>query len=133
MTDTDKKRIAEIAKKHGLALVVLFGSQATGHTHKKSDVDIGFISDRAIDYRENYEVSTELARIFKNQDVELVNLGNVSPELKKQVADQGIVLYEADSMIFDLFKVHAFRVYIDTKPLRFYRDARLKDFIQKYV
>ncbi len=133
ITDSEKNKIAEIAKRHKLALVVLFGSQATGHTHKKSDVDIGFIPDREIDYRENYEISMELARIFKNLDVELVNIYETAPDFKKQITDTGIVLYEADKSVFDLFKIHAVRIYMETKPLRLYREIYIKNFLQKYA
>lgn len=128
----DKREITEVAKRHGLALVVLFGSQATGHTHKKSDVDIGYIADRDIDYRENYNISLELARIFKNPDVELVNLKNVSPEFKKQVAGTGIVLYD-DASRFDSFSIYAHRIYMETKPLRAYRDFYIKNFLKNYA
>ncbi|MEK7621807.1 MAG: nucleotidyltransferase domain-containing protein [Patescibacteria group bacterium] len=133
INEVDKGKIAEIAKHHGLELVVLFGSQATGHTHKKSDVDIGYIAHRVIDYRENYDISLELARIFKNPDVELVNLNNVSPALKKQVADQGIVLLEAEKGKFDFFSIKANRAYIETKPLRLYQHQFINDFIKEYA
>lgn len=128
-----KREIAIIAKKYELALVVLFGSQATGHTHSKSDIDIGFIAREEIDYRESYDINRALACVFKNTNIEEVNLRNVSPELKKQVAEEGILLYEENSSIFDLFKIHAFRSYMDTKPLRLYRAIRLKKFLQTYA
>lgn len=133
LTGEIKLKIVEIAKKYGFKLVVLFGSQATGRVHKKSDVDIGYLSERAIDYRELYDITLELSRIFNNPDIELVNLNNVSPELKKQVADQGIVLHEDNTVLFDLFKVRAHRAYMETKPLRRYRDVYLEKFIQKYA
>ena len=41
---TKKNEMAEIAEKYGLDFIVLFGSQATGRTHPKSDVDIGLHS-----------------------------------------------------------------------------------------
>ena len=133
MSEADKEKIVEIAKSHKLKLAVLFGSQATGHTHKKSDVDVGYLADREIDYRENYDITLELARIFKNPDVELVNLNNVSPEFKKQVADTGIVLYEDNASIFDLFKIRAFKFYVENKPLRELRAASIKKFILAHV
>ncbi|MBI2100805.1 MAG: nucleotidyltransferase domain-containing protein [Candidatus Vogelbacteria bacterium] len=134
MDEADKnKKIAEIAKRHRLTLLVLFGSQATGHTHKKSDVDVGYLANREIDYRENYDISIELAKIFKNPEVELVNLENVSPALKKQVADQGIVLFEAEKGKFDFFSIHAHRAYIETKPLRLYQRQSINDFIKEYA
>lgn len=133
MTEADKRKIYEIAQKHDLALIVLFGSQATGETHGKSDVDIGFRARRDIDYRESYALSLEFARIFKNPDVELVNLYNVSPELKKQVADHGIVLFEETGTVFALFSIYAHRLYMETKPLRVYRENYVRDFLKSYA
>ncbi len=133
INEDTKQEIAIIAKKYELALIVLFGSQATGHTHPKSDTDVGFIAHKEIDYRESYDINRALARVFKNSNIEEVNLRNVSPELKKQVAEEGILLYEENSSVFDLFKIHASRSYMDTKPLRMYRAIRLKKFLQTYA
>ena len=133
MDRVDKEKIADIAKRHNLKLLVLFGSQATGHTHKQSDVDVGYLANREIDYRENYDISLELARIFKNPEVELVNINNVSPEFKKQVADTGIVLCEDDTSIFDQFRISAFKLYVESKPLREFRAASIKKFILAHV
>jgi predicted nucleotidyltransferase len=128
-----KPKIQKLAEKYGLSLVLLFGSQATGYMHKHSDIDIGYVSSRNIDYRENYDITLELMQIFRHKDVELVNIYNISPSMKKQIADTGIVLYEESPVIFDYFKMHAIREYIDTKPLRTYRDLLLKDFIKTYA
>ena len=129
----DKEKIAEVAKSHNLKLLVLFGSQATGQTHPKSDVDIGYLADRTIDYRENYDISIKLARIFNNPEVELVNLKNVSPEFKKQVADQGVVLYADNPSIFDLFKIYSFKMYVENKPIRELRRESIKNFIHAHA
>lgn len=133
MDKVDKEKIVGIAKRHNLTLMVLFGSQATGHTHKKSDVDVGYLADREINYQGNYDISLELAQIFKNPDVELVSLNNISPELKKQVADTGIVLYEDNVSIFDQFKISAFKLYVESKPLREFRATSIKKFIFAHV
>ena len=133
ITSGDKEKIAAVAKRHNLALLVLFGSQATGHTHKKSDVDVGYLADHDIDYRENYDITLELARVFKNPEVELVNLKNVSPAFKKQVADHGIVLFEDRKGTFDFFSIHANRAYIETKPLLLYQSIFVQEFINKYA
>ncbi len=134
MNRADKEKISDIAKRNNLALLVLFGSQVTGYVHKKSDVDIGYISsNQEIDYRKNYDIALELARVFRNPDVELVNLNNVSPDLKRQVANHGRVLFEERKGIFDSFSIHANRVYMETKPLRAYRDIFIKRFLENYV
>ena len=50
MIDMDKikPQIKELAEKYGLKLVMLFGSQASGKTHKESDVDFAFTADEYI-------------------------------------------------------------------------------------
>ena len=133
ITDEIRQKVRQLAEKHNLSLVVLFGSQATGRTHAKSDVDIGYASRREIDYQANYQISLELARLFKNPDVEVVNIDNLAPVFKKQVADTGILLFQDKEHLFGFYKIQAIRDYMDTKPLRLYRDARLKRFIQKYA
>ena len=42
--DKIKEKVKEIAQKYGLSFVALFGSQATGKTHQKSDIDIAYLS-----------------------------------------------------------------------------------------
>jgi len=46
--EINREKIEKIAKKYNLELMVLFGSQATGQTHSRSDVDLGVISKRLI-------------------------------------------------------------------------------------
>lgn len=133
MTEADKKRITDIAKKYELSLAVLFGSMATGHTHEKSDVDVGFLAEKEIDSREYERVTTELAAVFKNPDIQLTNLRNVSPVLKKKVADEGVVLYARNNHLFDIFQIHANKLYMETKPLRVYRDQQLKEFLEQHA
>ncbi len=133
VTEQMKKEIAPLAREYNIALLVLFGSQASGHTHEKSDIDIGFISQSDPDYRKRYEISCALARLFKHPDVELVHLNAVSPVLKKQAADQGLLLYEEKPLMFEFFKIHANRIYMETKPLRRYRDEYLNRFLQKHA
>lgn len=130
VTENLKRSVAEIAKRKGLALVLLFGSQATGNTHKFSDIDIGYISRKDLDYKENYSITIELAQVFKNKNIEFTNIYAVPPSIKKQISDTGIILYEENPSILDYFKIHALREYLDTKPLRVYRDNLIKDFIK---
>lgn len=133
ITEHMKAMLADIAREYGIALFVLFGSQATGYTHGKSDVDIGFLAEKEMNYSKRYDLSLSLARAFKHPVVELVNLNAVSPELKKQAADQGVLLYEAHPAAFEHFIVHANRLYMETKPLRQYREEFLSHFLQKYA
>ena len=133
MSEADKKKIAVIAKKHGLALVVLFGSQVSGHTHRQSDIDIGYLAARSIDYREAHAITENLMRVFQNTNIELVNLGAVPPEVNKQVADEGRVLFEEKKGAFDMFALSAHRRYMETKPLRDYRSHYIEHFLHAHA
>ncbi len=133
ITEEYKSKIRELANKYNLSLVVLFGSQATGYTHKMSDIDVGYISEEPVDYKKSYDITIELSQIFKNRSVELVNINNISPAHKKQISDTGLVLFEKNSVIYDAYKMHALREYIDTRPLRLYRDVYISNFLEKYA
>ncbi|OHA23268.1 MAG: hypothetical protein A3G52_00680 [Candidatus Taylorbacteria bacterium RIFCSPLOWO2_12_FULL_43_20] len=129
ITDDIKQRIADLAQKYGLDLVVLFGSQATGRTHPKSDVDIGYLSDQALDYQKEFAIQEDLFRLFRRTDVELVNLSRISPVMKKLVSDEGVVLYEREPGLFARFSMYAFKLFVETKKIRELRYQSLKDFI----
>lgn len=41
-------RIKELADTYGLNLVILFGSQVTGGTHRESDYDVGYAAGHTL-------------------------------------------------------------------------------------
>src|SRR3989344_3232910 len=92
-----KPKATEIARKHNLDLVVLFGSQATGKTHPKSDIDIAVISKKPFD---KFKVMDDLWKFLEREDVEVVNLANVSPTLMRAVVVDGKLLYERERAMF---------------------------------
>ena len=132
ITESQKHEIAELAKKYGLFLVVLFGSQATGKTHTGSDVDIGVIAGNDFDYKQAHALEEKLASLFKRLDIEVVNLRQVSPLLLKRVAGNGKLLYENRPGQFIRLKVRAVRAYADTAPLRSLEGPRIELFLQKH-
>jgi len=132
ITEDQKQSIATLARKHGLSLVVLFGSQATGKTHKESDVDIGVIAGEHFDYREAYAVEGELAPILKRRDAEVVNLRRVSPLLLMRAVQKGKVLHEEHPGTLVRLKVAALRRYVETAPLRRMEAPRLEHFLKKH-
>lgn len=129
-----KQKIKTLAEKHGLTLVVLFGSQARGKTHPMSDVDIGVISLRPIDFGDNYNLQLAFSSIFKRPDIEVVNLRNVFPLFLKQVSDRGIVLYEKEGGVFARLRMLAFKRYVEeAKPLLALGNKFVERFLQKHA
>lgn len=127
-----KPKIAEIAEKHGLNLVVLFGSQATGKTHKESDIDIAYAGDKKLTFDEEIQVNSDLVDSFKRDDVQLVNIRKASPLLMKQIVDHAVVLYERERNIFNSIYILAQRMFEDAVTLfdlrRHYLDYKLKEY-----
>ncbi len=114
--------IATLARQYKLEFVALFGSQATGTLHKKSDVDIAVISHSPVDA---IKLAVAFDTILGRDDVEVVNLAKASPTLMYAVARDGKVLYEENENAFLRWRVYAAKIWMDTEWLRNIRDAKL--------
>ena len=126
-----KPAVNELAQKFGLSLVVLFGSQATGKTHKKSDIDIAFLSDIKMGLYDIARMQIEFEQVLKIGKIELVDLRNSPPLLLKEIAKNSVLLYERDALAFARFKIHAFKRYMESKKLLTLRAAALDRFIKR--
>jgi predicted nucleotidyltransferase len=127
-----KPKIQEIAEKYGLSLVVLFGSQATGQTHKESDIDVAYQSDQKISFDEEIQIDADLIELFKNNDVQLVNVKKASPLFLKKIVENAIVLYEKNRGIFTDLLLYSLRMYEEAGVLFDLRDHYLKHKILQY-
>lgn len=112
-----RARVAAIAEKYHLSLVLLFGSQATGKTHKQSDVDIAYFGQGPLSLAEESELVVDLMQVFRTDAVDLVSLQNASPLLRYQIASSGRVIYERMPGLFTSFFIYALRQYEEAKPL----------------
>ena len=84
------EEILNLAKKHGIKELILFGSRARGYFNRASDIDLaargGDICRFALDVED--ETSTPLR-------YDVVDLDrNVQEDLRKMIETEGVVLYE---------------------------------------
>lgn len=128
ITELQKKKIAEIAKKYELKLVLLFGSQARGKTHRESDADIGFLSDKNMGLRQIANIQFEMTQKLKISNLELVRLAGASSLFLQQVINEGVVLYEDRPGVFTLFASYVFKRFVEEKPLRDLKEQSLRVF-----
>jgi len=124
--------IADIAKREGIDLVVLFGSAVRGRLRSESDVDIAV---RFVGGRPGFEVEARVAADLHDvlkppRELDLVVLNHVSPLLLVQVADEGVPLYEASTEVWPQFWLYARRRFEDTEKYRRRRWDALK---QRYL
>lgn len=125
-----KREIAHIAQKHRLELVVLFGSQATGRLHLKSDIDIGVLPQDASVLS---SVTEEIGDVFGRNDVEVADLSVPSPYLWHAVAKEGVLLYESKRGLFSLWRLRAMNLWYDSAWLRVKQTRYLKAWAQKHA
>ncbi|MBP9750179.1 MAG: nucleotidyltransferase domain-containing protein [Candidatus Pacebacteria bacterium] len=124
------EHLPEIARTYGLSLVILFGSQVTGQTHKESDYDIGYTSTRPLSFEEQGILISDLMRVVGVQDerlIDLVNLRTAPPLLVHLATSNAIVLYENEPTAFATLQAYAFARYIETLPLRQANYERLQE------
>lgn len=134
MIDTDKikPQIKELSEKYGLKLVILFGSQVTGRTHKESDFDIAFTADKLMGLRETAEILFDFTKELKvGSNIELINLKNASPLLLKQIAMNSLIMYEKEPHLYNLFKIYAIKRYMEERKFLKFKDLSLNKFLQK--
>ena len=130
LTEKETKELGAVAEKHGLKLLVLFGSSATGKTHKESDIDVAYLAKKDLELSEEARLIIELMPILKSQSVDLVNIHLAPPLLLYAIADHGKVLYQADPLNFYELQAYAFKRYVEAKPLFELKERRLKEYIQ---
>ena len=131
ITPKQKKNIAKIAKKHGLDLVMLFGSFAIGENRKASDLDIAVLGEKEISFKKSIDLVNEFTKVF-HENVDLAVMNHANPLLLHQVEQNAILLFGKDEKFFE-FKLRAFRRYHDYAPF-FEMEARLnKELIKQYA
>lgn len=132
MNVTDLKlKIIPLVEKYNLKLVVLFGSQASGRTHKQSDLDIAILSSSEMSFDDEFLLSDGISSISGFKEVDVVNLKTASPSLLKSAIYGGKVIYEKYPGLFSLQRMRAFKIFIEAAPLRILRDKRILESIQK--
>mgnify|MGYP001563872538 CR=1 FL=1 len=112
-----KPALEKLAEEYGLSLVLLFGSQATGKTHLRSDIDIAYFAREPLSLAEESRLIIELMGIFRTEAVDLVSLQNAPPQLRYQIARFGKTIYERKPGLFSPFYINALRQYEEAKPL----------------
>ena len=122
-----RNKLAPLFKDEELQLVLLFGSNVSGKTHKQSDIDLAFLFDRPID---TLALTNTIIQLLHNDNVDVIDLSRTSPLLRFSVVKNSIILYENQQGKFNDFFSLAFRIYIDTTKLRDAQTVAIKKFLK---
>jgi predicted nucleotidyltransferase len=124
-----KEKLHPLFEDKGLQLALLFGSTVTGGFKKqKSDVDLAFLFDQAVDI---LALTNRVIRLLHFDDVDVVDLRYASPLLRFSVVKNGRLLYERSPGLFHEFFSLTFRRYVDTKKLRDAQTEAIEYFLEK--
>jgi len=118
MYHVDAARLADIAERYGLDMVVIFGSQVSGHVRAGADIDVAVRMQRRSwgDWERELELVGELTKaITGDGDLDVVFLNGASPLLLFEVASGGVVLYQGQPTTFAQFQSYAARRYDDSR------------------
>ena len=102
-----------IAEKHGILLVLRFGSAVTGKAHPRSDVDVAVLLDRpTLSFREHADLALDLQQLFPNEEVDLAVINHADPLFLKKITDDCQILFGSVGQLQRL-KIYAFKRYQD--------------------
>lgn len=111
---SQKLKIAKIAKKFQLKLIIIFGSFANGKNRTGSDLDIAVLGFKEVSFNGQISLTNELSAVF-NKNIDLSVLNKANPLLLFQASKNPILLY-GEREDFLKFKLYAFNVYNDYTP-----------------
>jgi predicted nucleotidyltransferase len=105
--------LAEVACRHGIRLILQFGSTVDGPTHSQSDLDIALLLDTAdVSLERLGTIRHELQLCFPDQEVDLVIINRADPLLLRKITERCRLLYGPIKTLQGL-RLYAFKRYQD--------------------
>jgi len=114
LTNEQMERLEGVATKHGVDLIVLFGSMVSGKTHPRSDVDLGVRLEggREVTWQALGDLDADLEEVFPGREVDLGLINRADPLFLWQIVQKGQLLVGDPRAYADL-KMLAYKRYVD--------------------
>jgi uncharacterized protein len=113
-----RQHLSAFCRKAGIELLILYGSRVTGFATPSSDIDLA-VQPRRGSEASKLDLIYELDAIFYPEPIDLVILTpNTTPLLRYEIFFNGRVLFEEPEGLFEQGKLKAWKLYLDTAPLR---------------
>lgn len=131
MTQKQEQQIKKMAKNFGIKYLYLFGSQARGKTHLRSDFDFAVKFDKkkiedAFDAK--LKLIGKLSGILKRDDVDVVDMENSGPLLNFNIIKYGKLIYCHNKKEQIMDKVKIMQEYFDRQ---YYHDRHFKQAVEQ--
>jgi predicted nucleotidyltransferase len=123
-------QLESIARRYGLQLIVLFGSQVEGRARPDSDLDVGVLARRQFSASRRMALWSDLVRVFETE-VDLTFLSHSGPVLMNRIARYGQCVYEARPHEWQTYRSYMIRRYWDSTKFIEATERQLTDRIRE--
>lgn len=108
-----RSRFAELAQKHGVLLLVQFGSSVSGKVHPSSDLDVAVLLEHAPEsWQAHADLIADLQALFPSQEVDVSLINRADPLFLRKITERCRLLYGPEERLHEL-KIYAFKRYQD--------------------
>jgi predicted nucleotidyltransferase len=109
----DPRGLEKIAERHGVELILEFGSMVTGRIHPRSDLDLAVLIDRPVlSFEEIANLGHELQSLHSSCEVDMAIINHADPLFLKKITERCRLLYGSPRRLAEL-KIYAFKRYQD--------------------
>jgi len=127
----DEQALAHLCPRHGISLIVLFGSHVKGTARPDSDLDLGVLVDEyPLEPERELALIRDLAHALRRADIDLTVLNHANPSLCYLAARDGVPLYEREPNAFARFRFRAWKRFIDTARFRRLKSSYIEAFLR---
>lgn len=109
----DAARIDDVARRHGIRLIVQFGSTLHGRVHPRSDLDLAVLLDRVPrSLAAHADLIADLQSLFPDREVDVAIINRADPLFLRQIVERGGPVY-GPSRVWHELRMYAFKRYQD--------------------
>jgi len=104
-----------LARRHGIVLLLQFGSSVTGREHAHSDLDVAVLVERAPRTLAEYgNLIGDLQALFPQREIDVGLINHADPLFLKKITEHCVLLYGERRRLAEL-KIYAYKRYQDYK------------------
>lgn len=109
----DQSQLKDIARRHGILLLLQFGSTVTGHARPDSDLDLAVLVEHMpATLGEHGNLAADLQSIAGDRQVDLSFINRADSLFLKKILERCVLLYGSPRRLHEL-KMYAYRRYQD--------------------
>jgi len=125
------KGLDSLAQRHGIRLLLLFGSTISGQTHAGSDIDLALLLyDSRLNFAARSALHQDLQHLFPQREIDMAILNHADPLFLRKVTEQCRLLFGNPTEFYSL-RMYAFRRYQDHRRFLDLEHRFIKNFLDR--